>query len=137
MEQLTQKLEELFDAFDTDEAIDLSAYKAELTALLSGCASEYDRMTLKVARLKMVEEENIELRRIIANDCRAKLILLNDADAGAKAEEMVVLPLEKLDAERAAVLRRFDSKFSLAESGGAIDPSPQDRALINLQAFQS
>lgn len=137
MEQLTKKLEEFFDAFDTDEAIDISAYKAELTALLSDCASEYDQMTKKVSGLQKVEEGNTELRRIIANDCRAKWILLNDADADAKAEELEALPLEKLHAERAAVLKRFDSKFSLTESGGTVESSPQDRALINLQAFQS
>lgn len=137
MEQLTKKLEEFFDAFDTDEAIDISSYKMELMTLLTDFASEYDQMTKKVAVLQKVEEENTELRRIIANDCRAKLILLNDADADVKAEELEALPLEKLQAEHAAILKRFDSKFSLVESNSIVESFPQDRSLIDLQAFQS
>lgn len=135
MEQLTKKLEEFFGAFDTDEALDISAYKVEITALLSDFASEYDRLSKKASGLQKVEEENTELRRIIVNDCRAKLILLNDADA--TGEEMEALPLDKLQAEHAAILKRFDSKFSLTEFGGMVEPSPQDRSLIDLQAFQS
>ena len=137
MKQLAQKLEEFFSSFDSAEAIDLTAYRSEILDLLSKVLSEHERMTTIITESQDSDEENAELRRIIANDCRAKLILLGDTTAEAIAEELVVLPLVALQKERSAILKRFDTQFSLSREDCPAEPAPNDLALIDLQAFQS
>ena len=137
MKQLEQKLEDFFSAFDSDEAIDLSAQKCEIMELLSCLMSEYDHLTGKIKESQRLQEENEDLRRIITNDCRAKLILLGDGDADERVRCIAALPLEELKEKRLAILRRFDSKFILADSVGSTELSGSDSAVIDLQAFQS
>ena len=115
VEKLQQKLAELFAAFDADEPLNLSEYRAEIEELVSEVGTEYAQYEACSAERNRLADENAGLRGIIADECRAKLILLNDPDADARANELAGLPLEKLISLREEITGRFDRVFTVRE----------------------
>ena len=137
MKQLTQKLDDLFSEFDSGEPINLPAFKRDIMNLAAAASVEYDKMTEESAAYRNLKKEATELRSIILEDCRAKLILINENDVEGRLEGFESRPIDELRRIRELVLKRFDSKFRLVEKMSEIGQPEQNTLLRNLHAYQS
>lgn len=137
MKQLTQKLDDLFSEFDSGEPINLPAFKRDIMNLAAAASVEYDKMTEESAAYLNLKKEATELRSIILEDCRAKLILINENDVEGRLEGFESRPIDELRRIRELVLKRFDSKFRLVEKMSEIGQPEQNTLLRNLHAYQS
>jgi len=142
MKELKQKLEALFSAFDADEAFDLETHKAAIMGALAPFEERFNRFEKAIEESSDATEENVLLRRIITNDCKAKLVLLGEEDADRQAEELEVLDVEQLTERREEIIRRFDSRFSIDTGRGSTGQSDtelsarQSRDTKDIQAYQ-
>jgi len=137
MKQLQEKLEEFFLAFEGKEIIDLSEYRRSLLESVHHFSAEYDTLSEKVADYTALQEENTALRQLIAAECRAKLIVLGDAEAEEQAEELLKLSLPELKKRRESIVRRFDEQFSQRHTVGAARSVSTQPGMPEIQAFRS
>lgn len=137
MKQLTQMLEKMFSAFDSDEAIDLKAHRKIILDHAASLALEFEQMEQKIAESREAYNDNDELREIIVNDCRAKLILLGENNAEDKARHLSGCAVSDLRAERDAILKQYDSRFAIVESSSHPHSHESELAEENIQAYQS
>ena len=137
MKQLTQKLDDLFSEFDSGEPINLPVFKRDIMNLAAAASAEYDKMKEESAAYLNLKKEATELRSIILEDCRAKLILINEKDVEGRLEGFESRPIDELRSLQKLVLKRFDSKFRLVEKMNEIGQPEQNTLLRNLHAYQS
>lgn len=137
MKQLTQKLDDLFSEFESGEPINLPAFKRDIMNLAASTSAEYDKMTAESAAYRNLKKEAIELRSIILEECRAKLILINETDVEGGLEGFESRPVDELRSLRNLIIKRFDSKFRLIEKNGETGQPEQNTLLRNLHAYQS
>jgi len=137
MKQLTQKLDDLFSEFDSGDSINLSAYKREIMDLVASLTAENKKMAAESAEYQNWKSEATELRSIILEDCKAKIILTDENDIECRLASIATSPVDELQSLRQSVLKRFDSKFRLIENTEANQQPENNSLLKNLHAYQS
>jgi len=137
MKQVIEKLEELFSAFDTDAVIDLPAYRRSIEDEVHSFSAEYDALKARTADYAVLQEENESLRRLIAAECRAKLVLLGDATADEQVDELMKVSVSELKKRRDSILRRYDERFTMRNQPFGAQKSFVLPGTAEIKAFQS
>lgn len=118
MEELKQKIESLFAVFDADEAFDLTAHKTEINEAISSLESRLEPLFKKQEDSDEMIREIMMLRKVMSDDCRAKLILMDEGDADRQAGELEALDCEGLLTRRKEILEKFDARFRVLNETG-------------------
>ncbi len=143
MKKISEELESLFNAFESDRAIDLESFREELSRL----ALAYEEAAAGSLKIQTENEaflnENAYFRKALAADCRAMLVLLGDSESDQKARSIESSPAGELLNLRNEIIKKYDSRFSgrsTFESGDGQECShSRDQSHIagDIMAFQT
>jgi len=142
MESLQQELEAFFTAFYRDEAFDAEAWRRTLQESLERLKPRLDHIDQADETAQAALQENAILRRVLADDCAAKLLLLGYEDADKHAAELAALDAAALAARREEIVREFDGHFRVIYAGdsahreGGQPHAAECRAPGDVRAFE-
>ncbi|MFC1730533.1 hypothetical protein ACFL6I_09365 [candidate division KSB1 bacterium] len=111
MDILFERLEAFFDTFESEEAFDLEAQKQSLFEAYGMVEEKLRKRDSLDEALNNAIEENACFRRVLADDCKSRLVLMGERDADLHAEEISTLEPDDLAQRRDEILKRFDDRF--------------------------
>ncbi len=125
MNDLKSKLDDLFEAFEDDNPVNLDDHKDGIESSLKNLQSVSDNLKARSERLTETEEENLLLRETISDEILTRSILLGNVHT-QKKEDLLSLPAVELIRKRIELLDEFDLKFgSMGYDPG--NPSSESR----------
>ncbi len=111
MNILREKIETFFAALRSDEALQVEEHENGILRAMESAETLVGDYREQADLNRPLTDENALFRKCFADECRNTMLLIGDADAGRRAEELEFLPAEQIVEARDEILQRYDEQF--------------------------
>ncbi len=131
MEKLLELISGFFESFNGDEAIDLDIKKGEIFSAIGDIEENIDELEKTNLDYGAAKNENLQLRKSIAEDCLSRMVLINRNESKLSLDSLCTLPLEDLLSERKRIFILFDERYVLSERDNQNGQAENSNTLLN------